>query len=332
VNESAGRGRVIDKNPHLDVAGLAAVGEVGGGHKGPRFVDDDALGVQAAPGLRFGRTGGRSKLPGAARRRASSSGGSLPRSPRTWWSQRLSPPSPCEVGRRCLSRGRRRSPLENVEDALLGVLEELAHDDEGVAGRADEGLRAGPDEVHARDGTVTPLGDGGPEDGLKQRGVESLQILRYFRNEGLDSMLMRGDDTLAVGLWLSENVEPGSTVRTARLGGMSYGAPELIFWDENGLTDRAHANLDFRRKSGWSQLESGPSARAGRGGGPPRSREMELYRRRGRARAASLRLLPRFPVSPGELRRGPHLGPAPALAGLPYEAIATIFASLRTRP
>ena len=163
-------------------------------------------------------------------------------------------------------------------------------------------------------------------------GTYSLQILRYFRNEGLDSMLMRGDDTLAVGLWLSENVEPGSTVRTARLGGMSYGAPELIFWDENGLTDRAHANLDFRRKSGWSQLESGPSARAGRGGGPPRSREMELYRRRGRARAASLRLLPRFPVSPGELRRGPHLGPAPALAGLPYEAIATIFAFLRTRP
>jgi hypothetical protein len=54
-------------------------------------------------------------------------------------------------------------------------------------------------------------------------------------------MLMRGDDALAVGLWLAKTVKPGSTVQTARLGGMSYGAPELTFWDENGLTDRAQA-------------------------------------------------------------------------------------------
>ena len=67
------------------------------------------------------------------------------------------------------------------------------------------------------------------------------QLHRYARNEGLDSMLMRGDDTLAVGVWLSKTLKPGSTVRTARLGGMSYAAPELTFWDENGLTDRAQA-------------------------------------------------------------------------------------------
>jgi hypothetical protein len=54
-------------------------------------------------------------------------------------------------------------------------------------------------------------------------------------------MLMRGEDALAVGVWLSKTVKPGSTVRTARLGGMSYAAPELSFWDENGLTDRAQA-------------------------------------------------------------------------------------------
>jgi hypothetical protein len=54
-------------------------------------------------------------------------------------------------------------------------------------------------------------------------------------------MLMRGQDTLAVGDWLSKSVKPGSTVRTARLGGMAYAAPELTFWDDNGLTDRAQA-------------------------------------------------------------------------------------------
>jgi hypothetical protein len=71
--------------------------------------------------------------------------------------------------------------------------------------------------------------------------VYAPQLHRYTRNERLDSMLMRGDDTLAVGLWLAKTVKPGSTVQTARLGGLSYGAPELTFWDENGLTDRAQA-------------------------------------------------------------------------------------------
>jgi len=67
------------------------------------------------------------------------------------------------------------------------------------------------------------------------------QTERYLRNEGMDNMLMRGEDTLAVGTWLSKTVKPGSTVRTARLGGMSFAAPKLTFWDENGLTDRAQA-------------------------------------------------------------------------------------------
>ncbi len=72
-------------------------------------------------------------------------------------------------------------------------------------------------------------------------GAYATQIQRYVRNEGLESMLMRGEDTFAVGVWLSNTVKPGSTVRTARLGGMSYAASELTFWDENGLTDRAQA-------------------------------------------------------------------------------------------
>jgi hypothetical protein len=45
-------GRVVDQDAHLDVSSLAAVGEVGGGHEGPGFVDDDAIGVETASGLR----------------------------------------------------------------------------------------------------------------------------------------------------------------------------------------------------------------------------------------------------------------------------------------
>ena len=77
--------------------------------------------------------------------------------------------------------------------------------------------------------------------GASTLGTYAPQIQRYSRNQGLDSMLMRGEDTLRLGVWLSKAVRPGSTVQTARLGGMSYAAPELTFWDENGLTDRAQA-------------------------------------------------------------------------------------------
>lgn len=89
---------------------------------------------------------------------------------------------------------------------------------------------------------------------LSTLGAYAPQIQRYVRNEGLDSMLMRGEDTLAVGVWLSKTVKPGSTVRTARLGGMSYAAPELTFWDENGLTDRAQAVWI------WEGRRGGPSS------------------------------------------------------------------------
>jgi len=72
-------------------------------------------------------------------------------------------------------------------------------------------------------------------------GTYAPELLRYSRNDGLTSMLMRADDTLAVGDWLAKSVKSGSTVRTARLGGLSYAAPALTFWDDNGLTDRAQA-------------------------------------------------------------------------------------------
>ena len=65
-------------------------------------------------------------------------------------------------------------------------------------------------------------------------------LVSYGRNEGIN-MLMRGADQLAVGQWLSTNVRPGSTVATRRLGGISYGAPQLVFWDKSGLTDSEQA-------------------------------------------------------------------------------------------
>jgi len=56
VDEAGCEGGVVDQNAHLDVAGLAPVGEVGGGHQSPGFVDDDAFGVEAALGLCDGCT------------------------------------------------------------------------------------------------------------------------------------------------------------------------------------------------------------------------------------------------------------------------------------
>jgi hypothetical protein len=58
------------------------------------------------------------------------------------------------------------------KDAFLCVLEELSYHDQGVAGGADEGFRAGPDKVDAGDGTVAPFRDGDPQDGLKGRAVK----------------------------------------------------------------------------------------------------------------------------------------------------------------
>jgi hypothetical protein len=74
-------------------------------------------------------------------------------------------------------------------------------------------------------------------------------IQLYIKNEGMN-MLMRGVDQIAVGKWLSKNIKPGVTVATGRLGGISYAAPNLIFWDINGLTDREQAKFLAQRGPG----------------------------------------------------------------------------------
>jgi hypothetical protein len=61
-----------------------------------------------------------------------------------------------------------------------------------------------------------------------------------MKNEYMN-MLMRGVDQVAVGEWLSKNIKGGATVTTGRIGGISYAAPNLIFWDITGLTDREQA-------------------------------------------------------------------------------------------
>ena len=75
------------------------------------------------------------------------------------------------------------------------------------------------------------------------------QILAYIRNEKMN-MLMRGLDQLVVGEWLNENVDRGTTVATGRLGGISYGAPDLIFWDTSGLTDKEEALFISQNRPG----------------------------------------------------------------------------------
>jgi hypothetical protein len=64
----------------------------------------------------------------------------------------------------------------------------------------------------------------------------------YIRNEGLNH-IMRGTDQVAAGRWLDEHVHAGATVGTKRLGGISFAAPDLVFWDLFGLTDREQARF-----------------------------------------------------------------------------------------
>jgi hypothetical protein len=68
----------------------------------------------------------------------------------------------------------------------------------------------------------------------------SPEVQTYIRNEGF-THIMRGSDQLAAGRWLAENVTKGSSVGTKRLGGISFAAPDLVFWDLLGLTDREQA-------------------------------------------------------------------------------------------
>jgi hypothetical protein len=68
----------------------------------------------------------------------------------------------------------------------------------------------------------------------------SVELQAYIRNEGY-SHIMRGNEQLAAGQWLADNVNDDATVATKRLGGISFAAPALVFWDLLGLTDREQA-------------------------------------------------------------------------------------------
>lgn len=70
---------------------------------------------------------------------------------------------------------------------------------------------------------------------------------QWFKYNSKDDIanVMKGKDQIAVGQWLNQNVKPNSTVATLRLGGISYGAPELTFYDTFGLTDKEVTS--FRR-------------------------------------------------------------------------------------
>ena len=81
------------------------------------------------------------------------------------------------------------------------------------------------------------------------------EIELYLRNYGL-RMLMRGTDQVAVGEWLAGNVSKGTTVATGRLGGISYAAPDIVFWDTEGLTDREQAQYIAKGRPGG--FESDP--------------------------------------------------------------------------
>jgi hypothetical protein len=75
---------------------------------------------------------------------------------------------------------------------------------------------------------------------LSASAAWGVELGAYMRNEGL-SHIMRGTDQVAAGKWVAEHIRPGSTVATKRLGGISFAAPDLVFWDLFGLTDREQA-------------------------------------------------------------------------------------------
>ena len=66
------------------------------------------------------------------------------------------------------------------------------------------------------------------------------ELLAYIRNDDL-SHIMRGTDQIASGHWVAQNINRGATVATKRLGGISFAASDLVFWDLFGLTDREQA-------------------------------------------------------------------------------------------
>ena len=70
----------------------------------------------------------------------------------------------------------------------------------------------------------------------------NVELGAYIRNEGLNH-IMRGTDQVAAGQWVAQHIRAGSTVATKRLGGISFAAPDLVFWDLLGLTDREQARF-----------------------------------------------------------------------------------------
>lgn len=81
-------------------------------------------------------------------------------------------------------------------------------------------------------------------------------ITDYVNNREY-SMLMRGTDQIKVGTWLHENFQQGTTVGTYRLGGISYAAPDIIFFDLYGLTDREAAEY-VKIQKGFTPLIHNP--------------------------------------------------------------------------
>jgi hypothetical protein len=71
------------------------------------------------------------------------------------------------------------------------------------------------------------------------------QWFEYKSNNNIANV-MKGEDQLNVGIWINDNIQQNSTVATFRLGGISYGAPKLIFYDTFGLTDKEVTN--YRRE------------------------------------------------------------------------------------
>ncbi len=82
--------------------------------------------------------------------------------------------------------------------------------------------------------------------------VWTIPIIQYGGNHDIN-MLMRGHDQAKVGKWLTENVREGTTVATFRLGGISYFAPKMIFWDLYGLTDKEEAKFISRGRPGGNE-------------------------------------------------------------------------------
>lgn len=65
-------------------------------------------------------------------------------------------------------------------------------------------------------------------------------VQEYLENRGI-TMLMRGTDQLAVGKWISENVDSTAAIATTRIGGIGFEARKNVVWDWLGLTDAEEA-------------------------------------------------------------------------------------------